>query len=223
MSNHMTRQEITDRLPEGWRLLLNRIETTVTASSYSDAGELAAGIAALADESDHHPDLDLRYPGIIHIVLTSHDSHAVTERDLAMASAITELARRAEAVLDPAQDQVIEIALDALDIDRVRPFWTALLGYVDEPPRVPGDTIRAIRDPRGINANLWFQQMDAPRTERNRFHLDVVVPHDQAEDRLAAALAAGGTLLSGRRAPAFWVLADPEGNEACICTWQSRD
>jgi 4a-hydroxytetrahydrobiopterin dehydratase len=25
------------------------------------------------------------------------------------------------------------------------------------------------------------------------------------------------------RAPAFWVLADPEGNEACITTWQGRD
>ena len=25
------------------------------------------------------------------------------------------------------------------------------------------------------------------------------------------------------RAPAFWVLADPEGNEACVCTWQGRD
>lgn len=38
-----------------------------------------------------------------------------------------------------------------------------------------------------------------------------------------AALAAGGRLLSDRVAPRFWVLADAEGNEACICTWQGRD
>ena len=58
---------------------------------------------------------------------------------------------------------------------------------------------------------------------RNRIHLDVDVPHDVAQSRLQAALAAGGTLLDDRAAPAFWVLADPEGNEACICTWQGRD
>ena len=65
--------------------------------------------------------------------------------------------------------------------------------------------------------------MDAPRPQRNRIHLDVDVPHDTAAERIAAALAAGGTLLSDSAAPAFWVLADAEGNEVCICTWQGRD
>ena len=64
---------------------------------------------------------------------------------------------------------------------------------------------------------------DAPRPQRNRIHIDVSVPHDQAQARLEAALAAGGRLLSDAEAPAFWVLADPEGNEACITTWQARD
>ncbi len=65
--------------------------------------------------------------------------------------------------------------------------------------------------------------MDEPRPQRNRIHLDVIVPHDVAEERVAAALAAGGRLVSADRAPAFWVLADAEGNEACVCTWQGRD
>jgi 4a-hydroxytetrahydrobiopterin dehydratase len=65
--------------------------------------------------------------------------------------------------------------------------------------------------------------MDAPRPQRNRIHLDVDVPHDAAADRISAAIAAGGTLLSDSAAPAFWVLADAEGNEVCICTWQGRD
>ena len=52
---------------------------------------------------------------------------------------------------------------------------------------------------------------------------DRTVPHDEAHERIAAALAAGGTVRSDAEAPAFWVLADPEGNEACITTWQGRD
>ena len=65
--------------------------------------------------------------------------------------------------------------------------------------------------------------MDAPRPERSRIHLDISVPHDEAPLRIEATVAAGGTILSDAEAPAFWVLADPEGNEACITTWQGRD
>ena len=64
--------------------------------------------------------------------------------------------------------------------------------------------------------------MDAPRPQRNRIHVDITVAHDAAEARVAAALAAGGTLVSDAHARAFWVLADVEGNEACVCTWQDR-
>jgi 4a-hydroxytetrahydrobiopterin dehydratase len=65
--------------------------------------------------------------------------------------------------------------------------------------------------------------MDAPRTQRNRIHLDVSVPHDEAPARIAAALAAGGRVLSASEAPSFRVLADAEGNEVCISTWMGRD
>ncbi|MEJ7720470.1 MAG: VOC family protein [Ilumatobacteraceae bacterium] len=81
----------------------------------------------------------------------------------------------------------------------------------------PSSTRRASGRP------YWFQQMDEPRPQRNRIHIDVTVPHDVAEQRIGDALAAGGTLVSDARANAFWVLADPEGNEACVCTWQDRD
>jgi hypothetical protein len=47
--------------------------------------------------------------------------------------------------------------------------------------------------------------------------------HDQAEARVAAALAAGGTLVSDRFAPMWWTLADPEGNEVDLATWIGRD
>ena len=64
--------------------------------------------------------------------------------------------------------------------------------------------------------------MDAERPQRNRVHLDVTVAHDEADARVAAAIAAGGRLVSDEHARAFWVLADAEGNEACVCTWQDR-
>jgi 4a-hydroxytetrahydrobiopterin dehydratase len=103
----------------------------------------------------------------------------------------------------------------------IRPFWLAVLGYGDEPGKSgPQD---ALVDPLGEGPAIWFQQMDAPRPQRNRIHFDISVPHDEAQRRIQAALAAGGTLLSDAEAPAFWVLADSEGNEACVTTWQGRD
>ena len=75
----------------------------------------------------------------------------------------------------------------------------------------------------GRGPSFWFQRMDAPRPQRNRIHIDVWVPHDQAEARIAAAIAAGGHLVTDQHAPSWWVLADAEGNEACVATWMSRD
>jgi 4a-hydroxytetrahydrobiopterin dehydratase len=112
--------------------------------------------------------------------------------------------------------QALEIGIDALDAAAIRPFWRAVLGYADEAGG-------ALVDPLGQGPAVWFQRMDAPRPQRNRIHLDVSVPHDEAESRISAALAAGGRLTYDKKAPAFWVLADAEGNEACVTTWQGRD
>ena len=117
--------------------------------------------------------------------------------------------------------QYVELAVDALDIGAVRPFWAAILGYVPAPGEDGVHT--ALVDPAGQGPSVWFQQMDAPRPQRNRIHLDIAVAHDVAREWIREALAAGGRLVSAARAPAFWVLADAEGNEACVTTWQGRD
>jgi 4a-hydroxytetrahydrobiopterin dehydratase len=117
--------------------------------------------------------------------------------------------------------QSVEIAIDALDIPAIRPFWKAVLAYQDEPGHSAPDD--PIVDPVGQLPAVWFQQMTGPRPDRNRIHLDVTVAHDQAEARVAAALAAGGVLVNDDQARAFWVLADAEGNEACVCTWLDRE
>ena len=70
---------------------------------------------------------------------------------------------------------------------------------------------------------FWFQQTEPHEEPRQRFHLDLTVPPEIAQQRIDAALAAGGTLVSDDRAPAFTVLADAEGNKVCICTALGRD
>ncbi|GAB3933242.1 hypothetical protein GCM10027614_03790 [Micromonospora vulcania] len=112
--------------------------------------------------------------------------------------------------------QLVCVTLDALVGADVLPFWQAVLGY-----RRIGDDYLA--DPSRRGPGLGLQQLDAVRPQRNRLHLDVAVPHDQAEARIAAALAAGGHLVSAEHAPKWWVLADAEGNEACVATWVGRE
>jgi 4a-hydroxytetrahydrobiopterin dehydratase len=147
----------------------------------------------------------------------------VTTRDAELARQLSALAQEFRLTTQPGAErgrtvQALELGIDALDIPKIRPFWKAVLGYADEPEGGNG-----LVDPPGQGAAVWFQQMDAPRPQRNRIHFDVAVPHDEAARRIEATLAAGGTVLSDAEAPAFWVLADPEGNEACITTWQGRD
>ncbi len=219
-----TRSEFAARheLP-GWRIVDRAVEADFVAGSYSGAAAFVAAIAADADAADHHPDIDLRYRGRVRVRLTTHASNGLTDLDAELAKVISARAIEHGLANEHATVQQVQVAIDALDIPAVLPFWRTVLGYVDERPANPGDPVDAIVDPLRINPPIWFQQMDAPRPQRSRTHLDVRVPHDQADARMAAAIAAGGRLLDDSHARAFWVLADPEGNEACICTWQDRD
>ena len=200
---------------DDWRVVLHAIQAEFRAESFGAGAALLARIAELADEADHHPDLDLRYPGRVRVLLTTHAVGGLSMHDVELARRISDLAREVGASSDPANVQFTELAIDTMDADRIRPFWAAVLGYTEQDDG-------SLADPRGAGPAVWFQQMDEPRTERNRFHLDVSVPHDLAPRRLDEALAAGGTLVSDAAARAFWVLADADGNEACICTWQDR-
>jgi 4a-hydroxytetrahydrobiopterin dehydratase len=58
---------------------------------------------------------------------------------------------------------------------------------------------------------------------RHQAGVTVNVPRDIADERVAAAVAGGGTVVSDANARAFWVLADAEGNEVCVCAWQDRN
>lgn len=79
-----------------------------------------------------------------------------------------------------------------------------------------------VRDPAGRLPSVWFQS-SAAAEPRQRWHLDAWIGPSQVQPRIAACLAAGGRVVDDTHAPAFWVLADPEGNRSCLATWQDRD
>lgn len=199
-----------------WRYVLTAIRATFVFDSFAGAGSFVATVGAEADRVDHHPEVTLSYPGRVGVVLRSHDTRAVTTRDIDLARTISHRAAELGGRAEPTHAQALEIAIDTMDASRIKPFWAAVLGYVEWNPSV-------LVDPAGFGAPLWFQQMTEPRNERQRFHLDVSVPHDVAEQRIASAIASGGRLVSDARARSWWILADADGNEVCVCTWQDRD
>ena len=216
-----TRQQISDAVdPAGWCLVLGAIYTEVPAPSLVEATEAASlAVSTVGADGQGHLTVDIRSDRAV-LRLQSADVPGVTGRDVRLAHDVSGALAARGWRARPGAVQALEIAIDALDIPLVRPFWRAITGYADE----PGSELNAaLVDPTGRGPEIWFQQMDAPRPQRNRIHIDVDVPHEAAGARFDAAIAAGGRLLSDDAAPAFWVLADPEGNEACICTWQGRD
>lgn len=200
---------------EDWR------EVGIGACACFRTGSFAKGVALvdemgrLADAMNHHPDVDLQYTTVT-VRLLTHDILGLSDLDVQLARQISAAARALDVDADPAAVQSVQLTMDALVTADVRPFWCAVLGY-DE----VGD--EDALDPRGRGPSIWFQPMDAPRPQRNRLHIDVFVPHDTAEARVAAALAAGGRLVDDSHAPNWWTLADAEGNEVDVATTLARD
>jgi 4a-hydroxytetrahydrobiopterin dehydratase len=199
---------------EDWRVLYGRAFAHFRTGSFAKGVALVDAIGVLAEAANHHPDVDLRYAGVT-VCLTTHEFGRLSTRDVDLARQISVAARDLDVSADPTAVRQINVTIDALVREDVMPFWRAVLGY-----RADGD--EDLVDPLGRGPGVWFQAMDAPRPQRNRFHVDVAVPHEQAEECVAAALAAGGQLVSDEHAPSWWVLADAEGNEACIATWVGR-
>jgi 4a-hydroxytetrahydrobiopterin dehydratase len=204
---------------DDWRVTADeRASAVFRTGSFTTGVQLVEAIGELAEAANHHPDVDLRY-GTVTVRLTSHDVGGLSARDVALAGQVSGAARELDVPADPAAPTGLTIALDVLDGQAVQPFWRAVLGYQEAAGGDPDDAAPALVDPSGSLPTVWFQQMDAPREQRNRIHLDVYVGPDAAEQRVADALAAGGRLVTDEFAPDWWVLADAEGNEACVCTW----
>ncbi len=184
------------------------LAVSLRAPSFAAAVRLVDLVAEQAQAMDHHPDIDLRWRTVTFSFAT-HSAGGVTELDAELAGRVLAAGAQVGATVAELPDRV-EIALDCADSDAVRPFWAAALGYTE--------LATELHDPSGRGPVLWFQHLDPPRQGRGRFHLDVHLPAEQVPERLRACLSVGGRLVSEAHAPSWWVLADPEGNEVCLCT-----
>lgn len=199
-----------------WCKLASALHARFLTGDFATGLRLLDAIGAEAEGMNHHPDLDLRYPHL-DVRLMSHDAGGVTDRDVRLARRISELAAAEGVRADLGSVTLVELGLDTADRAAIRPFWAAVLGLADG-----GDDDNEVTDPAGVLPSLWFQETGAHEEPRQRFHYDVWVAPSAAAGRIEAALAAGGVLVSDEEAPSFTVLADAQGNKACVCTSASR-
>lgn len=166
------------------------------------ARELTADIAGLT----------LTIAGDRLAVRLTRDLWHLEHEHIAMARQISRIAHEHRANPERSAVQELQVAIaaqpDAVDVE----FWRAVLGYS------PASDDNAI-DPLGRSSTVWMQELDASRDLRHAMHLDVSLAREEAEKRVAAAVAAGGELIVASDAPASWILSDRAGNRVCIAAW----
>jgi hypothetical protein len=135
----------------------------------------------------------------------------------------------------------IDLTLDCANPTRLAEFWKLALGYEDEPPPAPftsreewlaqfdpdeddtGDGAW-LHDPAGVGPRLSLLQVPEPKVAKNRLHMDVRVSASAGADRRWATITEAVERLTAAGATALQefpghhvVMADPEGNEFCVC------
>lgn len=220
MSDRITPRQFHETVGvEDWRVVGDGACAYFRTGSFATGARLVQAIGELPGLEAHCPDVDLRHDGVtVRLFTTAPAPDGLSPQDVVLAQQISEVASGLGVVAEPSAVQSLHISIDALARAKVMPFWRAVLGYADR-----ADSSDELNDPGDRWPTIFFQQMDEPRPQRNRIHFDVWVPPDQAEARVTAAIAAGGHLVTDQYAPGWWVLADAEGNEACVATWLSSD
>ena len=206
----LTRPQIDDALAglPDWRYRLGGLVTVYKTPTAAGALELIAAVGRLAEEKNHHPDLDWRYNRVF-IRFTSHDAGGeVTPRDVASAAAVTEAAAEAGAAAEPGLYRTVEIGIDTPDPPAIADVWRVALGY----KKGRGGSLQ---DPHGRGPGLWFQETLTPSD--NRLHLDIHRSKAESGPALEKA-AATGALMNSDHAPNWVVVTDAQGNRLCLCT-----
>lgn len=221
-------QITTANLPD-WRKLGQGLHARFVIGDLRAGARFLTAISEAGDAEDH---LEARMgPQYVDLKLLSRDAiyrddagtehrvEWVTQHDVDLARRISEIAAQLSIAADPQSITTIELALDTANVATLAPVWSALLtgGSEAQGRGTIGDDVR---DATGRMPILWFQESDPHPTPRQRFHIDVQVPYDAAERRIAAAVGAGAVVVDDSRAPGTTVLADPEGNKACVGTFQ---
>jgi 4a-hydroxytetrahydrobiopterin dehydratase len=204
-----------------WRLTSEGATAFFRTRSFAESAHFVQAISELQGVEDHRPGIDVRHDGVtVHMITYTDDYFGPSQRDVELARQISAAARQLGLVADPSAVQSLLIIPGAPNIAQVIPFWRAVLGYVPRPDSPDEDLV----DPHDRGPAFWFEQMDEPRADGGgAIHVAIWVPYEQAQARIAAALAAGGRMVRDEFAPSWWTLADPAGNEADIATTQARD
>lgn len=206
---------------DDWRVLNEGAFVYFRTGSFAESARLLTAISAIPEVGDHPPAVDVRAGGVtVRLISVADDYFGMTERDVQLARQISAVAREMGLSADPSGVQNLLIVPGAPDTAAVIPFWRAVLGYEPRPDSPDDDLV----DPLDRGPAFWLEAMDEPRPGGlGAIHVAVWVPHDQAEARVAAALAAGGRMVRDDFAPTWWTLADAAGNEADIATVSGRD
>lgn len=213
----LSTQDILDAKLEDWRKLAQALHARYRIEDFSSGAAFVAAVAKVADAAGHHPDLEMTRAFIDISLCTHEDGLWVTQADIDMARAVSDIARAEGLTPDPAGVTQIELALDTAHESDVGPFWSALL--TGSPDNRIYDSVF---DPSDRVPSLWFQGTDDHDTPRQRWHFDLWLAPEEAEARIEAAVAAGGSVVDDSEAPSFTVLADPDGNKVCVCTCLGR-
>ncbi len=224
----LTGEQIAESNLTDWRKLGQGLHARYVVSDFCTGVRFVAAVGEAGDALGHHPRVTMG-DDYVDLKLLSHDAvyrddegteHVVewvTQQDVDLARRVTEIAAEQAVDADPASITTIELALDTAHAATIAPVWAALLTGSTE-ARGRGTIGDDVRDATGRVPILWFQETDEHETPRQRFHVDVWVPPEVAEQRIAAALTAGGIVFDDSQAPSYTVIADQDGNKACVCT-----
>ena len=206
----LTRPQLDEALAglPDWRYRLGGLVTVYKAPTAAAALELIAAVGRLAEEQNHHPDLDWRYNRVF-LRYSSHDAGTeVTPRDVKAATAASVAAAAVAATAQPGLYRTVEVAIDSDNPAGISEVWRVALGY--RKGRF-GD----LTDPYGRGPSLWFQETSTPNA--NRIHLDI--HRSKAESGpVLEKTAATGASMNRDHAPNWVVVTDAQGNRLCLCT-----
>jgi len=205
---------------EDWRVVSDGAHAFYRTDSMATAARFVKAISELPDTDNHPPDIDVRRDGVtVRLITFTSEFGGMTTQDLEIARQISAAAKKLGLAADPSAVQSMIIIPGWTAPAEVIPFWRAMLGYV---PRIDSPDEDLV-DPHDRGTGFWFERMHEPRPDGGgAIHIAIFVPYEQAEARIAAALAAGGRMVRDEFAPQWWTLADAAGNEADIATTKGR-
>jgi 4a-hydroxytetrahydrobiopterin dehydratase len=210
-------KKILDADLADWRKLSQPLYARYLTPNLARAVEFVAAIAEVVEADGEHLEMKLTHDLVDLSLCTRDDGLWITQKDIDLARKISVIAERYGLEADPAAVTQLEVGLDTAHEDKIGAFWSALLtGSLDNKVR------DSIFDPSNRVPAIWFQGTDDHETPRQRWHFDLWLAPEVADQRITAAVSAGGSVVDTTEAPSFTVLADPDGNRVCVCTAEGR-